>query len=268
MSTDANALRRQVDWEVEGFSRARRAYQEALQSKSLADCKPGQVLLREIVPDLTAAIGTAQEKALEDIKSPGRRGLEPLLALRMLDTEPLAVITLSMALRSFDQAPGASGETRGSVTSTALKIASSIRDQMEHDRWVSEHSGGCSEEDKRLLSALRRRYPVVDRHVWSKWRRKVAAVREEPWPRSVSVAVGTQLIRLLCDTAPSRFSVVSRPVRGGRTVLSLELSPATLETIRDIHARAEVARPVHLPMLIPPIPWRYVAPAEELREAA
>ena len=261
MPPSADMIRRQVDWEVEGFTRASQAYQEANAHKSLADCKPGQVLLREVVPSLTEAIEEAQGEALETIKSPGRRGIEPLLALRSLDAEKLAVITLSLALRAFDQAPDASAQARGSITSISLKLAASIRDQIEHDRWVSEHAHG-EPEDKRLLDALRRRYPVIDRHVWSRWRRKVQALREEPWPKSVSLAVGTQLLSLLLKAAPDRFSLVSRPLTGGRTVLAIELSASTLETIRDIHTRAEIARPVHLPMLIPPNPWRYEPAAE------
>jgi DNA-directed RNA polymerase len=159
------------------------------------------------------------------------------------------VLTVCIALRGVAEFGNNNTIDRGQATATFRGIAQAIRLQLEYERWTK-----AAEAD--VLAAFRRRYPTVNRKVWQRWRRKVEAVRAEAWPESVVMTTGALLVGELVGVAPERFGIEMKRVQG-RTIRTIVLSQETQEMLNDVTARAEVARPVLLPMIVPPLDWRY-----------
>jgi len=265
MQTSANDLARQASWELEGVRRAILRYREAAAAKNAAELPPGRALLRELVGPLTAAIVAAQEQAAARIRGEEHGGRIPewVWPIQMVPAETLAVITLCAAMRAPVVSSCGTGRS-GGLTTMAHQVCYAVRAQIELTRWEDEQRRKNIEAKKRkdgdhvdLLASLHRRYPDVSRAVWARWKRKVNAAQCEPWPEARATHFGTFLLKLLADTAPHRFSICTRSLPGLRTELHLTLTPDTLELLNDRAARAEVARPMLMPMLIPPNPWRY-----------
>ena len=251
MTTSAYDLARQARFETLGFSRAIKRYHEDSAHKDWSELSAGQALLREIVPPLSALITTHQSSIQLAM---GHAGRQPEWAWQflLLSADKLAVITLMTALRGAVGTFGDRDATQGDgapVTACAKAVATAIRVQVEYDKWAKQSPD--------LEKTLRFKHPKVDRRVWSKWRVKVEAAREEPWSSSLEAGLGAHLLGLLCEAAPKRFSSATRRISGGRTQLFVTPSQETLDLIDDVTARAEVARPMLMPMTIPPIPYRY-----------
>jgi hypothetical protein len=271
-SPTALQLEQQARFEVEAFNEGVKRYREAIAGSEswagtvgdtvkvrrtqsdLTELTAGQKLLVEIVPGLSARIGQAQATALAAINGKGAASHPPPWAWYIGlvdDPDKLAVITLGCVLAfRLDHDDGGYRLDRQSapITSLARNIASAVKMQVEFDRWSGENPA--------LEKKLRALYPNVHRNVWARWRRKVDALRTEPWEPGAEVHLGTCLIDCLLAAAPSRFKTEHLPVRGKRTA-HLTISDETIEFINDVTTRAEVARPLLMPMICPPIPWRY-----------
>ena len=249
--TSAFDLARQARWETEGFRRAIKRYHEEAAHKDWADLSAGQALLREIVPPLSALIATAQANAIASIGAPGRQP-EWAWTIQLLPADQTSVITVMTALRgavgSFGERDTSPGDG-AALTACARSLATAIRTQIEYDKWAGEYPD--------IEKRLKFRYPKVDRRVWSKWRVKVEATRCEPWGAHLEAALGAHLLGLMCEAAPKRFSLSTRRLTGGRTQHYIVPSQETMDLIEDTTARAEVARPLLMPMICQPIAWKY-----------
>jgi DNA-directed RNA polymerase len=164
--------------------------------------------------------------------------------------EVMAITAVCCAMRALSMTSEVGYRTNGGLASRiCLSIGARLREQMEYDRYArSDHPS---------LAAFASRYPEVNRRVWARWRRKLREVREAPWPLPVVQATGGLLLRRLCDVAPDRFTLSLEAVGRGHRAAVLLLSQETVEMLNDIEERAAVARPMLLPMRVPPIPWRY-----------
>jgi hypothetical protein len=245
-------------WEMEGTRRAAERYREAAAASDPGDLPSGQRLLREVIPKLEARITEMQLEAADRIASWGGRPIWEW-PIQLLSADILAVITLRCSLRA------ARGESANvaAVPYIAREIASSVRDELEYQTWIAAQAATnkaakeAHTPHRDVLAAMRARYPEVDRKVWRRWRRRVAAERSEKWDEAVSVSFGSALLKALCEAAPERFEIAAVRLDAGRKRNILRLSPETTQLMDDIEVRAEVARPMLMPMLIPPIPWRY-----------
>jgi len=155
-----------------------------------------------------------------------------------------------------------SGKTFSTVVTCSLGIAGGVRDEIEYRRWVSEQiaANRVAKEERNwehrdVLAAFRARYPNANRKVWGKWRRKLALALEA-WSKETSIHFGGALLHALLKAAPKHFEIYMIR-QGARTTAHLKLSEATEATMQDIETRAAVSRPLYMPMIIPPIPWRY-----------
>jgi hypothetical protein len=252
-------LKRQALWEMEGTRRAQRRYQEVAEVTDPSTLPSGKRLLRETVPPLKVAILAAQGEAQEAIKS--STGRAPLWAwpIQLLPAGALAMITLVVSLNTIRDQEGAPA----AITSVAARVSGGIRDELQYRTWVAEQEKANrlareagDEEHVNVLARFRARYPNVDRKVWARWRRKLEEVRTG-WDERTGLHLGACLISQLCQAAPTRFEAAIRKMSGGRTQRHLKLSPDTIEMLNDIETRAAVARPLLMPMLIKPLPWRY-----------
>jgi hypothetical protein len=247
----ALAIEAEARWEVEGINRAVARYREAAKHKTPAELPSGQALLRELVGPLSEAIRQAQAKAAEEHASAGRPAPHGW-AIQLLEADQLAVITVATALR-----PDRSGDAIP-LTNMASMIGSAVRLQVEFDRWVDAKDGTPPDASAdRFLRKLLAKQPERATRLWPKWRRKVVETREAPWSASLRISLGCALLRLLVDTAPSRFSIDTRVITGNRTQAVLQVSDETLTELQQREARAEVARPLLLPMIVPPNEWKY-----------
>jgi hypothetical protein len=83
-------------------------------------------------------------------------------------------------------------------------------------------------------------------------------VKTKPWTTREQVAVGVALLTLLTRVAPQHFGVELRFTAKNKQTYVLTLAPETRDMLNDLEDRAAVARPLLLPMRIPPNPWRRV----------
>lgn len=123
-------------------------------------------------------------------------------------------------------------------------------------------------EGDALLRRFQAAFPSANRRAWSRFAAKVSGARSAKWSEDVRFAVGGALATALSNGAPDWFEVA--PHGDGpahRNPLCVLLTPAAVERMADVDVRAEVARPLLLPMIVPPNPWRY-APKIEMKEAA
>jgi hypothetical protein len=246
-------LEQQAKFEVEAFEQGVSRFREALLTRDLSELTAGQRLLREIVPGLSEAITKARAEAVERIGD--RTGQPPQWAwpIQLLDDPAkIAVITLGciLAMRKLTHDEDRYRPTLQStaVTPLAREISKAIQLQVEYDKWAGDNPD--------LEKRLKARYPTVHRNVWRRWRVKVEALRAEPWEAGAEVTLGAHLIHLLVETAPTRFVIEKITLRGKPTT-HLTISEATIELISDVTTRGEIARPFLMPMVCPPIPWRY-----------
>lgn len=254
--TDAFDLMAEAKWEMEGVRRAAERYREAAAAADPSTLPSGQKLLRDVIPQLREAI---IQKQLEGARAIARGGNPPKWAwpIQLLDAEKLAVITI---IRSLPVAE----DPEGSLTALAKDICQSVRDELEYVRWVAEQkaTNKAAKEDKDaehrdVLAAFEREYPSPDRRVWATWRRKLKIEREAKGPEDVQVVFGSLLIALLVEASDGRFAVTQRSLGAAKTQSQLRLDDRTRAMMQDIEARKMVARPMLMPMIIPPIPWKY-----------
>ena len=268
MQPTIHELAHQAAWEMEGVRRAIVRYEEAEDEADPMTLPPGKALIRGVVGPLKAAIEAQRDEVADTLAAPGR---QPLWAwpLQVVDPAKAAVIVLNAAVTAVlvkqCSSAGAPMKTN-SVTTTALRIAETLLDQLEYDRWCAAEEQRNAEakrskvaDHQDRLRALKLRYPNLDRRVWSKWRAKLEIAATVEWSKEECLGLGTMLIALLCKVAPDRFVVEERVLRGGYTQYVLTPTESVLEVMRDVRERALVARPMLMPMLCPPIPWRYEA---------
>jgi hypothetical protein len=250
-------LEEQARFEVEAFEEGTKRYREAIKSQDLTELTAGQRLLREVVgspdrPGFAAAIAKERAACTESLTRLGQTSPWALPFQLIEEDDRLAVITLGAVLSGrrlqLDEDLYRLSSLSTPITHMARHISSAIRMQVEYDRW--------SEGNEALNKKLRKRFPTLHRNVWSRWRTKLNALREEPWDVKTEVAVGAAFIHLLVETAPKRFTIEKHSVRG-KPALYLTISDETVELLDDVTTRMEVARPLLMPMICEPLDWRY-----------
>jgi DNA-directed RNA polymerase len=171
----------------------------------------------------------------------------------------LSVITVARALR------GAEDEFADGAGLTVLSrdIAQAVRDEFDYRTWMAEQAK--AKRDARedgiadyvdLRRAFQARYPNADARAWRRFSGKLELARTD-WDQETQVQLGAALVQALADAAPTHFVIDTRRLEGGRTQKFLRLSAETSAVMRDVEERASISRPQLMPMLIPPLPWRY-----------
>ncbi len=253
--TEAFDLLTEARWEMEGTRRAQTRYREAAAVADPATLPSGQKLLREIVPPLTARIKALQDEGMEAARGRGNPCLWAA-PIQLLEAEILAVITVTRSLHGAEMAMA-----RSFTTQLSDDISQAVQAEIEYRTWVSAQvvASKAAKEAKdwthvNLAEAFKKRHPTADSRSWKRFSARLGAARQ-PWDHHVSMQVGSALIQALLDAAPGHFTLDISNRGGMRTQRRLRLSEETQRVLRDIEVRAEVARPMLLPMLIPPIPW-------------
>lgn len=259
----AEEIHAECIWEMEGVRIATERYRAAMDTADVTALGPSSKLLRQIVPPLIKAICAAQVEAGEQMSNGGRaatRGL-PLI---LLPADKLALIVAAKSLRVALTSRVAGKDEALGIVAQAGHICSAMRDQIEFDRWEAEQLQAAKDAKRlkdsdhvNLLRRLEKAYPNLSTRAWARWRTKIEVLREQPWEKELATATGAHLIRMLVDTSPDVFEIIERGKGGGQVQYFLALTESASEMLRDLTARAEVARPLLMPMIVRPNPWRY-----------
>jgi hypothetical protein len=255
----------QIRWEAAGVERGVRRYREMLADSTLDQTPPGMSAIRDMMPAVVEAIAKAQEEARDAIATAGK-GRQPdwWWLCQYLEAEKLAFITIQSALASVPRESG----TDKRFTTLVLLAANGVRTQMDFEDWCAREREAkkaakrAGEDRVDLLAVLKARVKVVDTKAWKRWAKKVQATRDEPWPEEAKIQLGTMLVELMVKHGGGWFEVANVPSQG-KTERRLILTDLAKRAISDINQRQEVARPMRMPMIHPPKPWR-----REPKEAA
>ena len=262
--TDIHDLHRQAQWEMEGTRRAVARYREiefGVDGKPPADpttLPSGKALMKGVLKPLIASITDRQVELAETHTRAGRPPIDawPTLAIC---PEKAAVITLMSACRRVG-GRNAGYDSHACIPIIAKSIAESIRDELHYEGWCQREQSANKAKPPKIdrVKALRLSYPNLDRRTWAKWVKKLDIAALGEWDEKTAITMGANLIHLLVTVAPDRFFITSRKIALGVQYV-LSATPSVHEIMQDVAERAQVARPVHMPMLIPPLPWRYAA---------
>jgi DNA-directed RNA polymerase len=253
---DALDLSRQAAWEVAATERAVKRYREAVAERDPAELPPGRRVLAETVGPVAAVL----ERRLDEVVQ-GSKGAPPgwHQALLLFEPDVIAFIAVATALRSAPMAQSRVGQT---LVQFAKRVCSTLRDQADHDRWMRETRKAAEDDPqaRALLGRWKRLHPQADRRAWTRFAGRLEGARSARWSEAIRVEVGAMLAQALAEGAPRWFEVarVGEDPREEWRPVCIALTDHAVERMADVETRAEVARPLMLPMIIPPNPWRYV----------
>lgn len=258
MQPSAYDLTRQAKWEIEASRRAEARYRQAAEKTDIAALPAGQAMLRRVVPPLLKLIQDAQAEAAVAVGAAGRTS-GWCWPMQLLSADRLAFIACAVALRVNAE------NAAGTLANLSDALARCVRDELEYHAWTAQQAKANKDakaagdtEHKDLLGALKRTYPDVDRKTWARWRKKVDALRSEPWDKAETVyQFGSKMVELMCQAAPDVWALVHKPVGRGHTQLTLELTEEALSVMKSVDERAAVSRPLRMPMLCRPRKWEY-----------
>ena len=149
------------------------------------------------------------------------------------------------------------------MTPASQMIADTIKLQAEFGQWVATERAGQQQAEVRgevyrnLFEALRWNAKAINRRSVQTWWRRIGLMRDAPWPRDHRIQLGSALLHWLAEECPAWFSLVLVPQPGGKTIRVIRTTEQARERMADIHERTEAAQVFHMPMLVPPAPWRW-----------
>lgn len=246
----------QIRWEVEGVNRGVRRYREENAKLQIGATPPGKTAIREVLKGMVKAVEDAQN----EVVLRNKRGHVPpwSVPFLMLDADVLAFLTVNELLnaRSRDRAGP-------SLTSVAMSIANACVKQIEFQTWLEREHAIHKEARKRgaprqsMIERLKREVPKIDAMWWGKWSRRVLKLERVKWSEGLRIAVGTKLIHLAVEHGRGWFEVVRARRPQNREVFTVQLTDDAKGFLADLDERASVALPINLPMIIPPLSWRW-----------
>lgn len=253
-------LEREARWETAAVERAVARYREFSATRDPSELPPGRRVLAETVGPVSARIS-----AMLDEAATGSKGAPPGWHAPLLLFEPdvTAFVAVSTALRSSPVEQSRVGQT---LPIYSRRVCAVLRDQADHDRFVRESRKAGKQGDTEAGALLRRWErcnPQADRRAWGRFAARLEGARSAKWAEEIRYEIGGALARALAEAAGDWFEV-GRVGLGPeqRRPMHILLTPHAVERMLEVEARAEIARPILLPMLIPPNPWRY-APSKE-----
>jgi hypothetical protein len=254
-------IEKQIRWEMHGVERGAERVREAMaEAKHLGDTDVGMKLIAKVAPKLIGKIREAQTEATLGVNS-GKRGAPQQWwwLILTIDAEQLAVIVLKSL---FTQSPR-EFTFNLSVTSVANAISKHSHTQIDYEEWKATEKEKAREAAKagdedhvdqhmRFLRSTKQ----LDHRAWAKFTARIQRVRKEKWPIDAGVQFGAKMVDLLCEAVPDWFSVQDNRLKGGQHEKAIVFSDEAKLTMADLMERNEVSRPMLLPMICPPAPWR------------
>lgn len=282
--TTAVDLSRQAAWEVRSTERAVARYRAAAERMDPMSLPRGRRALVETVGPVSKTIEAARDALMQATSGKPPPYVAPILAF---NSEVLAVTAVAHVIQGKIRENSRTGIT---LTGFARAVSRSLRDQADYDRFVAaqmqaqreatapitaeirqaEKAGDGAKvralskvlsevREDELLRAFRRRNPQADRRAWSRFAARIEGARSKPWDEDTGLSVAGFLADAMTRGAPDWFEM-GRLGDGPdhRNPTCVVLTPHAVEQLAEATTRAELARPMLLPMLIPPNDWRHV----------
>lgn len=235
---------RQQELEEESTALGIKRYQENLQKRGDLNTVAGVQLVERAISPMADSI----KSWVDDVKA-GRVRRQASL-VKFIDEfegdyDAIAFISARICI-------GAVTKERA-LTITATALGRKLEDELEY-RQLAKDAGGLY---RTLLNQLKdtshedhRRKVVM--HAKSKYE-----IIRPKWGNTDRIRLGTILIHMFSEA--TQLMVVTK-VRESKKMQVYKIQPteSTTEWLRDAHARGELLAPVHLPMVVPPRPWRDV----------
>jgi DNA-directed RNA polymerase len=238
-------LAAQAAIEQESLDLGVKRYREA-RAKDETNTRPGKRLLVESLKPLSGAIA----EWIESVTN-GKPTANANLGYFLQDVDPevAAYLTARAVLN---------GMTKNAALQTvAFGVASLIEDAVNFD--------ALKEQDPRAYRQLQRKIAKSSdqgyRHVVMRKQQKYAGVRAIKWGRTDKLKMGILLIDLMernviVNGAPlfqrQLHTMGARSFDARYTLMPTEAAARWLEAS---HARCELLEPMHLPMVVEPLPW-------------
>jgi DNA-directed RNA polymerase len=261
---DLLAIERQKFWEVEGINRGVRRFREQMRDGGLMAVAPGKEAAADVIRSMIPAIDRAKHEAINL-----RKKTNWAYVIQAADSDVLAAITVNGILSH--NGPN-NMEYARPWTAVCLGIANNLHVQIEFDDWVAQQRADKKLARKEgrefddLFERYRRTVKRFDVRSWRGFQRKVSAIRTEPWSTTDKVAIGHKLLHLAVTNGGGWFEARRIAVKG-KTQRFIDLTAPARIAIEDLTRRAELARPMRVPMIAPPRPWIEKEPHVEGRTA-
>lgn len=229
---------RQLELEAESVALGQARYWKEVNKGGLADSPPGVRLTRACVEPLTQAIEAWLENA--NAGKAGRRHTA-LPFLSLIEPEAAAWLTAHSAFDSISR--------RIPMLSLAMGVADRIREHLEWSELAKQEPVLARFVGKRLAksTSARHRRAVVNHVTHSKG-------IHLKWSSDAKAKLGALLIELLISST-GMFCIEHRSERRNRTRTYLMMAPETQKAVEEMHGRFALLSPVHLPMVVKPLPW-------------
>lgn len=264
---------RQIEWEganiAAGVDRYRASLIRSVTSEdgtrteaiSVADSKPGTVIMQDVMSHLVPAVEEARQQAISGISGSGK-GRPPSWwwLIAWLPADALSVITCRtlLARRITDSYQGVR------AAKLANLVGQCVQSELEFRQWKRESSRASKQDDERIDLAkllVSRRKGNVNLRTFRAWRQKCAEIEKLDWTHEQRLALGAKLIQIAIEHGLGWFEMRRVRISRGRSEAQIFLSEDAEAAMGLLHEQFEAARPYLLPMTCPPKPWRRTADA-------
>ncbi|UYH50586.1 hypothetical protein N5W20_05510 [Candidatus Kirkpatrickella diaphorinae] len=195
----------------------------------------------------------------------GRSGTRPKLHAAPLasfadDVEKLAVIAAATVVGEVGRA------LTPRATHVALEIARALKAQLDMNTFLRSAKGRKKEDAtaaKALVKAFRAAHPKPTPRQWASWKKRLEQIEFAQWTEQQRLAIGALLLDRVC--AASEGGIVCRDLQtdGAKNPAKHVMASAELlQALSEDNDRLSVGAPRKMPMIIPPMPWRYVTLSE------
>lgn len=261
--TPAADLELEARWELEAIQLGVERFVQHEKEKEVGDKIGGRLVMRETVEPVARMVEERLGTAPGDGRYPPWHSL-----LVATSSEVLSVVAVGVALR----VKAISGTDRRGQTLPTFgdRIGDAIRDQRDFDKWAKEQRASylAQDQDQRAadpadvaLRRFERMNPKPSRFAWRRFAKKVEATTSADWSINDKHSVGTFLAGVLTEAAPKWFAIEEVGAKkSAHAPMCLVLTDYAVGRMTDSEERASVARPMLLPMLVPPNDWRYSTP--------
>jgi DNA-directed RNA polymerase len=225
-------------------------YYESLARGGEGRSAPGLTLMRKIIPPLAGAIGQWVQDA-KDGKAARQAGVA--LFVGQFEPEDVAFMTARAVINAFGSHLGRS------LTSVAYDLANLIEEATASEAFQKADPKAW----KRLNTKVERCPYPGKRYILVRKAMDKAQVKRISWGKTEKIRLGVALIEMCAETT-QMFDLVAvwntglRATKKARTVLRIVPRPDTLSWLDQAHQRGSLQAPVHLPMVVPPQPWKTI----------
>ena len=207
--------------------------------KAEAELAPGKLLLQKHVE----AVAKALEEYIDGVVN-GKAVHKSAAAQYLLHIDPLqgAYIALRFAVNAGAGLP---------LSTVARQIGDGIQEHLEMVAMARDHAGLHRKLTTQLARSTSAKHRLgVLRHVREKY-----DLGRMGWSVKDRIQIGSRMIDLILAATPL-FERGLRSRGKQDTPQYFGFNAETMEWLEKAHGRCELLSPIHLPMIVPPRPWR------------